>query len=379
MQHCHRPIVEDRPYCVIPGDVVIPRIPPLHASLVSDINHRHPIDGNCLLVRGLKPVDAAWLLALLNEEECESWFVARSASQSLPRIGLRDLRNMPFPEPPDGILGWSTHLLDWIEHFSDNASKLFSLQTEVTNHVSERLLDQNDQKRRLFPGVRKPAVFFSGDSWLPLHVEIEFQQKMLIKSGAIRLKDLVVRAAKDSTRLKEGQGSALRMLRISDTKGVYLPSIDPISPETRMGRFYAEPVRHGEVLVSSLVTYPKIAYVDPTVTGDIYPIDHWLRLLFRETPGAWTLILSSPAMGTQFRRLATGAVQQFTTADRLMTLCVPNIERDLRRRWQNRLDELLAERRRLDTRWQDLRIEGRRMVASVLNIPWSEMKKRSLK
>jgi hypothetical protein len=84
-------------------------------------------------------------------------------------------------------------------------------------------------------------------------------------------------------------------------------------------------------------------------------------------------------MGTQFRRLATGAVQQFTTADRLMTLCVPNIGRGLRRRWQNRLDELLAERRRLDTRWQDLRIEGRRMVASVLNIPWSEMKKRSLK
>ena len=379
MQHCLRPIVENRPYCVLPGDVVVPRIPPLHASLVSESNHRHPIDGNCFLVRGMKPGDAAWLVALLNEKEFEAWFVARSGSRTLPRIGLRGLRNCPFPDPPEGILEWSTRLLNWIENFSSNAIRLFSLQSEVSSHVSECISDQAEPEHRLFPGMREPAALLAGDSWLPGHVEVEHRQRLLIKKGVLRLKDLVVKATPASARLKDGHASMLRLLTLKDVTGIYLPSVESSLPETRLGRFFAEPVRCGEVLISSLVTNPKIAYVDPTLTEEIHPIDHWLRLTFRETPGAWALALSSPAMGVQFRRLATGSALQFANAGRLMELSVPNIDRTLRKRWQNRLDELLADRRRLDEEWKALRLEGRRMVATVLDIPWSEMQERSLK
>jgi hypothetical protein len=138
-------------------------------------------------------------------------------------------------------------------------------------------------------------------------------------------------------------------------------------------------VRSGEVLVSSLVTNPKIAYGDPTLTEEIHPIDHWLRLTFKETPGAWALVLSSPSMGAQLRSLATGSAQQFTKTGSLMDLCVPDIDQMLRYRWQSRFDELLADRRRLDEEWKALRLEGRRMVGEVLDIPWREMQERSLK
>ena len=36
IHHCLRPIVENRPYCVLPGEVLVPRIPPLRAALVSN-------------------------------------------------------------------------------------------------------------------------------------------------------------------------------------------------------------------------------------------------------------------------------------------------------------------------------------------------------
>jgi len=379
IQHCKRPVVENRPFCVLPGDVVVPRIPPLHASLVSESNHRHPIDGNCYIVRGMKPGDAAWLLALLNEKEFEAWFMARSGSQALPRIGLKDLRNCPFPDPPEGVPQWSTRLFDWVERYSSNANRLFSLQSEVSHHVSQYLSDQDEQGHSLFPGVREPAVLLAGDSWLPVHVESEYQQRRLVEKGALRLKDLVVAEAAASARLRQGRSSMIRLLKITDVTGIYIPSVEPSLSETRLGRFFAEPVKNGEVLVSTMVTYPKIAYGDTALTEEMHPIDHWVRFTFRKTPGAWALVLSSPAMIAHFRRLATGSALQFTNAGRLIKLCVPNIDSALRKRWQSRLDELLADRRHLDKEWNVLRLEGRRMVASVLNIPWGEIQERSMK
>jgi hypothetical protein len=219
----------------------------------------------------------------------------------------------------------------------------------------------------------------AGNSWLPKHVEADYQNRSLIENGLFRLKELVVNVAPAVTRLRDGHASMFRLLRIADVAGIYLPSVTPLLPETRLGRFFDDPVRFGEVLISLLVTNPKIAYVDPSLTEKIHPTDHWLRLTFRETPGAWALALSSSAVSAQCRRMATGSAQQFTTAGRLMELCVPGIDRILRQRWQNRLDELLADRRHLDAEWKAIRLEGRRMVASVLNIPWSEIQERSLK
>lgn len=377
--HCLRPIVENQSYCVLPGDVLVPRIPPLHAALVSDSNHRHPIDGNCLLVRGLSPLDAAWLLALLNEKEYEAWFVALSGSQTLPRIGLKDLRKCPFPEPPQSALGWSTRLLAWGEAYTKAAARLFSLQAEVSDHVSRSFSEKDDQAQRLFPGVREPAALLDGNSWLPEHIEAEYQQRLLLKKGVLRLKDLTTRSASATARLKDGKSSTFRLLALKDVTGIYLPTVQPSLPETRLGRFFAEPVQNGEVLISSLVSNPKVTYAEPSLSGETHPIDHWLRLSFRETPGAWALVLSSPAVTSQFKRMATGSALQFANAERLMELCVPDIDRTLRNRWQNRLDELLADRRHLDKEWKGLRLEGRQMVASVLDIPTSEIKERSLK
>jgi len=376
--HCLRPIVENQPYCVLPGDVLTPRIPPLRAALVSDSHHRHPIDGNCFIVRGLSPLDAAWLLALLNEKEYEAWFVARSGSQALPRIGLKDLRQCPFPEPPQNALGWSSRLFSWVEAHAENAARLFSLKAEVSDHVSRSLPEEENREQRLFPGVREPAALLDDKSWLPEHIEAKYQQHLLLEKGMLRLKDLVTRAASASARLKDGKSSTFRLLGLKNVTGIYLPTVRPSIPETRLGRFFSEPVQNSEVLISSLVSNPKVAYADPSLSGDTHPTDHWLRISFRETPGAWALVLASPVVAGQFKRMATGSALQFATAERLMELCVPGIDRALRNRWQNRLDGLLADRRHLDKEWEVLRLEGRQMVASVLDIPTNEIKERAL-
>lgn len=378
-EHCERPMIEDRPFCVFPGDVIVPRIPPLHACLVSDSNSRHPIDGNCFLIRGMKPVDAAWLLALLNEEEFEAWFVARSNSQVLPRIGLRDLRNCPFPDPPAGIYGWSRRLLDWIENYANNASRLFALMTEVSRCVSKYFADQEDYGNRLFPGVREPATVLSADSWLPAHVENANQQKRLLEQGASRLKELVTAEEQAAHRLKEDPDTAVHILRIVDVSGVFISSVDWSFSQTRKGRFYAEPIRQGEVLISSLVSKPKIAYAAPGLSEEIHPIDHWIRLRFRETPGAWAMVLSSPAMDAQYKRLAMGSALQFTNASRMLDIRVPEIDIAQRSRWQARIDAIMADRRALDKEWKTLRLAGRQMVAAVLDIPLREIQDRSLK
>ena len=52
-QHWNSPVIEKK-YCVQPGDVVINKILPLRASIATFRLPRHPVDGNCILIRGIK-------------------------------------------------------------------------------------------------------------------------------------------------------------------------------------------------------------------------------------------------------------------------------------------------------------------------------------
>jgi hypothetical protein len=54
ISHFSPPLMEGK-WCVRSGDVVFNKIPPLRAAWVTGALHRHPIDSNCLIIRGLQP------------------------------------------------------------------------------------------------------------------------------------------------------------------------------------------------------------------------------------------------------------------------------------------------------------------------------------
>jgi hypothetical protein len=372
--HWKRPIVSGD-YCVRPDDLLVTRIPPVRASIVTTRHHRHPTDPQLFRVRGLSLEEAVWTTALLNSAEYEAYLVASSASQALPRVSLKALRRTPIPQVPELATRWAPALLLVLGELVANQERLFRLQEEVENAV-EGLAAGVESKAETRLWSRVPAPALTADSWVPAHVESNAALMQLADAGWCPLADLVRQSP--TSRLRswphEAQG-----LSLADVSGYFIPEEAQSVPGTRSGRFYSAPVKPGDVLMSTLVSSPKVAYADVSTPEPIHAVDLWARLQFRETPGAYALVLKCRAIRDELRHLAVGTAQQFATASSLLRLCLPPIDRETRDRWHRRLEDVLLERRRLEKQFRELRLEGRRMVAEALNIPLSEMKARPMK
>lgn len=372
--HWQRPIVSGD-YCVRPDDLLVTRIPPVRSGLITARHHRHPVDPQVFCIRGLTVAEGAWVAALLNSAEYEAYLVASSASQALPRVSLRALRKAPVPQVPEVATRWASSVLLVLGEMVANQERLFRLQEEVENAVEGLAAGvESKAETRLWSRVSAPAL--TADSWVPAHVESNAALLGLADAGWCPLVDLV--RPSPTGRLKswphEAQG-----LSLADVSGYFVPEEAQSAPGTRPSRYYAAPVKSGDVLMSTLVSSPKVAYADVSTPEPIHAVDLWARLQFRETPGAYALMLGCGAVRDELRHLAVGTAQQFATPSSLLRLCLPPIDRETRERWHRRLEDVLLERRRLEKQFRELRLEGRRMVAEALNIPWSEMKARPMK
>lgn len=372
--HWQRPIIDDD-YCVRPDDLLVSRIPPLRSAVVTSKHHRHPIDQQLFCVRGLSVADGAWVAALLNQDEYEAYMVASSASQALPRVSLRALRKTPIPAVPELASRWASGVVLVLGELAANQERLFLLQEEVEEVIS-RFVDELDSEPMGQLWFRASTRKLTVDSWVPAHVESNAALIGLADAGWCPVADLVRPAPTGRLRTwpQKAQG-----LSLADVSELFIPEEAQSSPGTRPGRYFATPVMHGDVLMSTLVSSPKVAYADISTPASIHAVDLWARLQYRETPGAYALVLGCRAIRDELRHLAVGTAQQFATASSLLRLCLPPIDRETRERWHRRLEDVLLERRRLERQFRDLRLEGRRMVAKALNIPWTEMKARPMK
>jgi hypothetical protein len=372
--HWKRPIVSGD-YCVRPDDLLVTRIPPVRASIVTTRHHRHPTDPQLFRVRGLSLEEGVWTTALLNSAEYEAFLVASSASQALPRVSLKALRRTPIPQVPELATRWASSVLLVLGEMVANQERLFRLQEEVEDAVEGLAAGvESKAETRLWGRVSAPGL--TVDSWVPAHVESNSALMALADAGWCPLVDLVRQSP--TSRLKswpqEAQG-----LSLADVSGYFIPEEEQSAPGTRPGRYYSAPVKPGDVLMSTLVSSPKAAYADVSIPVSIHAVDLWARLQFRETPGAYALMLGCRTVRDELRHLAVGTAQQFATPSSLLRLSLPPIDRETRERWHRRLEDVLLERRRLERQFRELRLEGRRMVAEALNIPWSEMKARPMK
>jgi len=335
-------------WCVQPGDVVVNKLSPVRAAVVSHAAKRHPVDGNSLIVRGLARPAATWLALCLNRPEYEQLLLVESGV--LRRVSVGTLTNLRLPPVPAQLDALSQTLLELLDERLLVGESIHRVKDEA-----ERIAIAPSTKRDLREGTFFKRESVSNRSWLPSAIALRAEQAFLAEGLAwVPLRSLAT-AADRSRLMVAGEGArVLRLSDVADDLFVSPAGDNPDATELTAGRILGKPLIAGEVLLSTLGTSFRVAYVDDDVAPNTFPSDGWVRLRFRETPAAWALLLSTDSVRWQTARLAIGSVQQFVPPDALLSLHVPTPEREVRERWQRAVERHHAQRRALDIQWNIL-------------------------
>jgi hypothetical protein len=345
--HWETPHLAER-WCVQPGDVVLNKLAPVRAALISPAARRHPVDGNSLIVRGLPGPIAIWLALCLNRAEYEQLLLIESGV--LRRISLGSLANLRLPPVPPDMDNLYIALRDVLDELLLVGEGIHRIKA-----AAERVATAPSAKRDLHEGIFFERESISNGSWLPDAVALHSDQSALAEElDWVPIRSLAT-ADYRSRLLSAPDGS--RALRLSDVADdLFVRSVEEMADPADLstGRTLGGPLVAGEVLLSTLGTSFRVAYVDNGVSHNTFPTDGWVRLRFRETPAAWALLLSTYNIRWQTARLTIGSVRQFVPPQALLSVHVPTPERETRERWQRAVERHHAQRRVLDRRWNTL-------------------------
>ena len=210
-----------------------------------------------------------------------------------------------------------------------------------------------------------PGRFFSSnaiaDSLLPKHVRSSDRLTRLKQElGWIDLKTLLGKKIAKS-RLSKSLETG-RYLRLSDIDRDLTFSLPEAEANLRSSnRIFAKPLTQTEVLVSNFIAPFKVVFVDETPSATIYVTDSWERLRFKETPGAWALVLNTKMIQTQLSGMAIGSIQQHIRPENIPRLVIADVALKTRQKWEQKLlslhkkhRELLEERRSIDREAKEL-------------------------
>ena len=348
-QHWASPQIEGR-WCVRPGDVVLNKLAPVRAAFVSPAAKRHPGDGNTLIVRDLSSAAAAWVALCLNQAGYERLLFLDSGV--LDRVGLKALAALRIPPVPPEMDGLSARLRDSLD------------EQALVGEAMHRVLTEANEFTSATPTTTRPlrgGAFFACDavtheSWLPTATALRAEQTSLAENlGWAAIADLA--SWDDRARLSYAPEGA-RSLRLRDVgEDLFVAQTDDTNEELVPSRTLARPLVPGEVLLSTLGSSFRAAYVDDDIPQNTFLADGWVRVRFRETPAAWALLLSTDALRSQAARLVVGSVQQFVPPEALRSLRVPVPPREVRDRWQRAIERHHVQRRTQDRHWAALMSE----------------------
>jgi hypothetical protein len=367
--HFAAPLLEGR-WCARPGDVIVNKIPLIRAAWVTGTLHRHAVDSNCLIIRGLQKPTGFWLTLCLNQQAYSSYVIQSSGASVLPRISISALKDLKIKETPAEADALAAKVWECTDEILTADEELVRLIKEVEDYISDFCLPSDLSKEEEDRLTLSQGRWFSAadieDSWVPEHVELSHIQLELQRdSGWVPLSSLVTFGSNSRARLEEVGSGTVRYIRLKDVgSDLMVREPEPEESVQRTSRVFREPLSAGEVLISTLVTSSRSAFVDIESASTIYVTDHWERLRFRETPGAWSLILSTKAVRAQLERSAMGALQQFTNAQSIYKLRLPSenaIPWDLRARWHHSLVRHHQRKRELETRWVTLSTEAQQL------------------
>lgn len=345
-EHWVSPEIEG-PWCVKPGDVVVNKLAPLRAAIVSPVAKRHPVDGNTLIIRELAPAAATWVTLCLIHSGYEH--LVLTGSGVLNRVGLRALSALRLPPVPPKMESLAVRLRDLLDDQAIADEELYRVRAEANELACATQIAEHS--------LRKGAYFscssVAHENWLPWATALRTEQAELAEElGWVAIADLATWG--DRTRVTHALEN-VRTLRLRDVGEDAFISVAADANEALIAsRILARPLLPGEVLLSTLGSSSRTAYVDDDAPRNTYPTDGWVRLRFRETPAAWALLLSTDALRSQAARLAVGSVQQFVPPDALRSLRIPVPTREVRERWQRAVDRHHAQRRVHEQQWAEL-------------------------
>lgn len=348
-QHWAPPQIEGR-WCVRPGDVVLNKLGPVRAAFVSPAAKRHPVDGNTLIVRDLARAEAAWVALCLNHSGYGRLLLLDSGV--LDRVGMRALAALRVPPVPPEMEGLSARLRDALDEQTLASEAMHHVRTEADVLASVPPTPTHPLRSGAF--FAREAV--THESWLPSATALRVEQTSLADDlGWVAIAELA--SWDDRARLTFAPEGA-RALRLRDVgEDLFVAPTDGTGEDLVPSRTLARPLVPGEVLLSTLGSSFRTAYVDDDVPQNIFPADGWVRVRFRETPAAWALLLSTEALRSQAARLVVGSVQQFVPPEALRSLRVPVPPREVRDRWQRAVERHHALRRSQDRQWAALMSE----------------------
>jgi len=364
-EHWKQPGGSDRT-CVIPGDVVVNKLPPIRTAIATSRLYRHAVDANCYLIRGMDRGTAFWTAFCLNQPLYAEYLLRSAGASILPRVTMRALRELPLLVPPAESRGLAEKAWSLLDAFLSQEENLRRDISEVQDRIAppetlrfwqERLasLEAPSWWRRV-PGT------VIQDSLVPGHSLFEMlRQELQENLGWVPLERCLAPEKEQParTRLPIADSSVepvrLRCLRISEVGPDLTVAQAPEKEEIGWpGRVYRLPLRQEEVLVSLLVSSPTVAFAGEIPRSDIYVTDHWERLLFRETPGAWAMILTSPLIRIQLRLLAQGSARQFLSIGTVGQILVPVFPHEERLPWHSALLRYQRNRLELEEEWRKL-------------------------
>lgn len=349
--------IENR-YSLHAGDVILAKAPPIRAAWISPSVHHHRFDATCYAIRNLEAAQGVWITFCLNQFEFGFSLARRSVASAVPRVNTHELLRFPIPEIPPAFDLLADGIAECIDHRALNSMDLLRLQSEVAKQV-DALVPEAAREIETDHGIRSSWYqrFDSAlldDSLIPGHVRAGEYQQALRRGGDWRtIRNLVG--------ITRGQGERLgndafdyQVLRLSDvTPDLRVPSTVSRG-QTGNRNVYAAPLAADEVLHSLLATNPRTVFVSTTPDSMIFPTDHWVRLRFNETPGAWALTMQTEPVARQLRSMTTGLTQQFATASAVEQLVLPPIPLRTRMSWDERLRRWQRQRDELDATWHDL-------------------------
>ena len=269
------------------------------------------------------------------------------------------LREAPFPERPVGVEALSQRVLDCLDGRIASMAELFRFVASVHDYIATLLPQSDDNAAECRHNGSAWHRFFPpsdiDDSLVPGHVAVNgYQRALRTEAGWIPLGHLISQRREPAERLATASGP-MRTLQLADVSDSFILSTGATRNMAASNRrVYAQPLSKNDVLLSTLVTSPCVTFAGMHPATAVYPTDHWYRLCFRETPGAWALVLDSPAIHTQLARLAIGTVQQFAQPSTVRRLVLPNIPLETRIKWDGFLRRWQQRRRDLDDEWLGL-------------------------
>lgn len=365
--------------CVDPGDVVLKKTRPVAAAWAAPGLPRHPADVGCILIKWTHSPDsiatlaapgatrerrtlalAFWTALCLNQPEYETWLLRRSGGFVLPRISVAELRQLKFPALPPEAETLAARIWEWNEQSLESAKELCWLLDEVDEQIRQLVPDSDELETA---SAASWAKFFPAedvnDALIPRHVvHGHLQHTLREQRGWVPLPTLL--GPRQPLRMRcTHLDPNDRYLRLGDI-GENLTILDcsVIAGATMPARVYSESIAADDVLLSLLVTNPRVAFAGVLPPGDVYAVDHWERFRFRETPGAWALVLSTAFVRRQLQLLAMGSVQQFTHPEYLRQLMLPPLDDELRLKWDRHLRRYQVRRQELRRRWHELWTES---------------------